>query len=83
MPDLNIKVQDPTKPRKESFRKYTTREKKLPADFAEQVLNLELQLDNGNFTIDTVNKLLANYAQAVEFYNGMNDEKFTYYEARI
>ena len=33
--------------------------------------------------MDTVNALLLLYSQAVEFYNGMNDSKFSVYQDRI
>lgn len=55
----------------------------LPPDFAERVLNLELSIDQGNFNMETINDLLLLYSQAVEFYDGMNDEKYVTYEARI
>lgn len=57
--------------------------KVLPPDFAERVLNLELSIDQGNFNMETINDLLLLYSQAVEFYDGMNDEKYVTYEARI
>ena len=47
------------------------------------MLNLELHIDQGNFNMDTINELLLLYSQAVEFYDGMNDEKYVIYEARI
>ena len=33
--------------------------------------------------MDTINDLLLLYSQAVEYYDGMNDEKYVTYEARI
>lgn len=57
--------------------------KRLDPDFAEKVLNLELQIDQGQFNMETVNALLLLYSQAVEFYNGMNDSKFSVYQDRI
>lgn len=62
---------------------FTLKSKQLPADFANQVLNLELQIDHGDFTMVTINDLMLLYSQAVEYYNGMNDEKYTYFESRI
>ena len=56
---------------------------KLPSDFADQVLDLELLIDKGEFDIETINKLMLLYSQAVEYYNGISSDKFTYYEARI
>jgi len=40
-------------------------------------------MDQGNFNLETINALLDLYAQAVEYYNGMNDEKYQHYEMRI
>lgn len=62
---------------------FTLKSKQLPPDFANQVLNLELQIDHGDFTMGTINDLMLLYSQAVEYYNGMNDEKYTYFESRI
>lgn len=56
---------------------------KLPKNFAELVLNLELLLDSGNFTIDTVNELMQLYSQAVEYYSGMNDVRYIHFTERI
>jgi hypothetical protein len=47
------------------------------------VLNLELTIDTGDFGMDTINDLMLLYSQAVEYYNGMNDEKYTHFESRI
>lgn len=47
------------------------------------VLNLELLLDSGNFTIDTVNELMKLYSQAVEYYSGMNDVRYIHFTERI
>lgn len=56
---------------------------KLPKNFAELVLNLELLLESGNFTIDTVNELMQLYSQAVEYYSGMNDVRYIHFTERI
>ena len=56
---------------------------KLPSDFADQVLDIELLIDKGEFDLDTINSLMLLYSQAVEYYNGINSNKYTYYEARI
>ncbi len=57
--------------------------KKLPPDFAENVLEKELQIDQGRFSIDTVNELILLYSLAVEYYNGINDDKHIIYSERI
>lgn len=36
----------------------TTRSRWLPKDFADKVLSLELEIDRGQFTMDTVNELV-------------------------
>jgi hypothetical protein len=47
------------------------------------VLNLELMIDHGDFNMETINQLVVLYSNAIEYYNGMNDEKYTYFESRI
>jgi hypothetical protein len=71
---------DSLSPRKKSF---TLASKVLPKDFANQVLNHELQIDHGDFNMHTINELVGLYSRAIEYYNGMNDEKYTYFESRI
>ena len=33
--------------------------------------------------METVNELIVLYSKAIEYYNGMNDDKYTYFESRI
>jgi hypothetical protein len=47
------------------------------------VLDYELKIDSGNFDIATIDKLMQLYSQAVEYYSGMNDEKYLYFTERI
>ena len=42
-------------------------------------MELEYMIEQNKFNIDTVNELMLLYSQAVEFYNGMNDNKFIIY----
>ena len=58
-------------------------EKKLPKNFANKVLDYELKLDSGRFDIETIDKLMQLYGQAVEYYSGKNDEKYMYFTERI
>ena len=62
---------------------FAVKNKKLPVDFAEKVLDLELKIDQGRFTLDTITELMQLYSQAVEYYNGINDDKYTVYQDRI
>ena len=62
---------------------FAIKSRQLPANFAEQVLDLELSIDQGKFTMDTINELLLLYSQAVEYYNGINDDKYQTYSDRI
>jgi len=55
----------------------------LPKNFAALVLDEELKIDSGSFDIDTINTLLQLYSRAVEYYSGMNDEKYIYFTERI
>ena len=48
----------------------------MPHKFAEKVLDLELEIEKGSFSMDVVNDLILLYTQAVEFYNGKNDGKY-------
>ena len=63
--------------------KISTEAVKLPKDFAQQVLDLELLIDSGNFDLDTVDKLMKLYSNAVEYYSGMNDIRYVQYTERI
>ena len=47
------------------------------------MLNYELQIDHGDFTMQTINDLMLLYSQAIEYYNGINGEKYTFFESRI
>jgi len=64
-------------------KKDSTESKKLPKNFANRVLDYELKIDSGNFDIATIDKLMQLYSQAVEYYSGMNDEKYLYFTERI
>ena len=61
----------------------STKAIKLPKNFAALVLDEELKIDSGSFDIDTINTLLQLYSRAVEYYSGMNDEKYIYFTERI
>lgn len=68
----------------QKFRKeVSTKSKKLPKNFADLVLNMELKIESGTFDIELVNELLQLYSNAVEYYSGMNDEKYIYFTERI
>ena len=58
---------------------YVVEEKKLPANFAENILELELKIDQGTFSMDTISQLMELYQQAVEYYDGINDGKNAIY----
>lgn len=57
--------------------------KNLPKNFANKVLDLELKIDSGRFDLECIDKLMQLYSQAVEYYSGMNDEKYMYFTERI
>jgi hypothetical protein len=61
----------------------SVRKKRLPRDFSDQVIDLELDIDRGTFTIDTVNQLISLYQLAVEYYNGKDDAKYMNWETRM
>lgn len=58
---------------KQSASKGHRHHKRLPKDFSDKVLNLELEIDRGDFTMESVNKLVHLYKSAVEYYNGSSD----------
>jgi hypothetical protein len=62
---------------------HSTKTVKLPKDFANLVLDKEMKIDSGAFDIGTLNSLMGLYSQAVEYYSGMNDEKYIYFTERI
>eukprot|EP00347_Sterkiella_histriomuscorum_P014601 403360260 len=76
-----------TSPEQEALRsRYSQKSKRLPSDFAEKVLELEMQLEQSHFqeiSIEVVEQLLYLYSQAVEYYNGLNNEKYQQYADRI
>lgn len=47
------------------------------------MLDYELKIDSGRFDIETIDKLMQLYSQAVEYYSGQNDEKYMYFTERI
>ena len=57
--------------------------KQLPPNFYENVHDLEIKIEQGSFNMETINELLTLYSQAVEFFNGINDDKFMVYQDRI
>lgn len=61
----------------------STSTKKLPKNFAQKVLDYELLIDSGKFDIEIIDKLMQLYSQAVEYYSGMNDEKYMFFTERI
>jgi hypothetical protein len=70
--------------KEQNHRNYlSTKAIKLPKNFANLVLDEELKIDSGCFNIDTINTLLQLYSKAVEYYSGMNDEKYIYFTERI
>lgn len=62
---------------------YKAEDLKLPKKFAEQVLELEMNVEHNVFTIKQIQRLMALYSKAVEFYNGKSDSKYLYYQDKI
>ncbi|CAD8177047.1 unnamed protein product [Paramecium octaurelia] len=56
---------------------------KLPAQFAEKVLNLELDVDSNAASKDEIQELLQLYSQAVEYYSSMKSERYTVFTNKI
>ena len=56
---------------------------KLPKKFAEQVLELEICIEQNEFNIKQLQRLMVLYSKAVEFYNGKSDDKYLFYHNKI
>lgn len=56
---------------------------KLPKKFAEQVLELEMGIEQSDFTLKQLQRLMSLYSKAVEFYSGKSDTKYFYYNDKI
>uniref|UniRef100_A0A7S3KP40 Uncharacterized protein n=1 Tax=Euplotes crassus TaxID=5936 RepID=A0A7S3KP40_EUPCR len=62
---------------------YKEEDLRLPKKFAEQVLELEIDVENNVFTIKQIQRLMALYSKAVEFYNGKSDSKYLFYQDKL
>jgi len=62
---------------------YRQEDLKLPRKFAEQVLELEMDVDNNVFSLNQIQRLMALYSKAVEFYNGKSDSKYLYFQDKM
>ena len=49
----------------------------LPDNFAEQVMENEFAIEEGDFSIEHVDKLIYLYSQAMEYYEGIDNNKFS------
>lgn len=58
---------------------YKAEDLKLPKRFAEQVLELEMN----THSLKNVQRLMALYSKAVEFYNGNSDPRYLYFQEKM
>ncbi|CAD8080679.1 unnamed protein product [Paramecium primaurelia] len=56
---------------------------KLPANFAEKVLNLELDVESNAASKEEIQELLELYSQAVEHYSSIKSERYTVFTNKI
>jgi hypothetical protein len=78
------KLQEKTdKEGKDSIPSYLAEDQRLPTKFAEQVLELEMNVEHNVFTIKQVQRLMALYSKAVEFYGGKSDGKYLHYQDKL
>ena len=70
-------------PRESDIPVYKMEDLKLPKKFAEQVLDLEICIEQGEFSIKQIQRLMVLYSKAVEFYNGKSDDKYIFYHNKI
>lgn len=62
---------------------YKAEDLRLPKKFAEQVLELEMEVEQSMFTVKQIQRLMALYSKAVEYYNGRSDGKYLYYQDKL
>lgn len=58
-------------------------QKALPKNFAQRVLDLETDIEIGEFDISSVDTLLELYSDAVEYYNSRVDKRYLSYETKM
>ncbi|CAD8101219.1 unnamed protein product [Paramecium sonneborni] len=56
---------------------------KLPQNFAEKVLNLELDVESNAASKEEIQELLELYSQAVEYYSSVKSERYTVFTNKI
>jgi hypothetical protein len=71
-----------TKKEMQSQRSGKSKVKSLPPNFFEQVLVCEIQMKKG-FSMVTLQKLINYYSQAIEYYESINDPRFTRYSKSL
>ena len=55
----------------------------LPENFASTVLDLELEIETGKFSAESVNRLTSLYMEAVEYYAAYESDKYTYFQDKL
>ena len=63
-------------PPKAKTKKIFMERKCLPDNFAEEVMENEFAIEEGTFTIVNVDRLVYLYSQAMEYYEGYDEDKF-------
>jgi len=56
---------------------------KLPDNFADQVMDLEIEITKNDVSIDTVNQLMSLYSQAIDYYCSIEDNKYLYFKKKL
>jgi len=56
---------------------------KLPDNFADQVMDLEIEITKNDVSIDTVNQLMSLYSQAIDYYCSIQDNKYLYFKKKL
>jgi hypothetical protein len=55
----------------------------LPDNFAEEVMENEFAIEEGEFEMENVDRLIYLYSQAIEVYEGYDNDKFLRFKDRI
>ena len=55
----------------------------LPENFSDEVMELEFEIEENKFGVETVDRLVYLYSQAMEYYEGYDNDKFIRFKDRI
>ena len=72
-----------SKPSKKFVESEEEKPKKKPEDFAKEIMDLEIDCEANNVSIETVRKLMGLYTQAIDYYVAEQSDKFQYFKKKM